>query len=210
MFEVLSGERLVHPARAITMDGREVADEGIVLRRDLGAAFVPEERLGHGAVPDFSLTDNVILTRHGTGDGVAPSGVLNAKVAGEIQARVTDDFDVRKSAPNPEARALSGGNLQKYVVGRELDRSPKLLIINQPTWGVDAGAAALIRQAIIDLAVQGAAVLVVSQDLDEIYELADRIAVISRGQLSIARPAGELSLQDIGMMMAGSHEAGVA
>ena len=208
LFDVLSGERLVHPPRAISIDGREVADEGIILRRGLGAAFVPEERLGHGAVPDFSLTDNVVLTRHGTGDGVAPSGMLNNKIAGKIQARVIDNFDVRKSAPDPEARALSGGNLQKYVVGRELDRSPKLLVINQPTWGVDAGAAALIRQAIIDLAGQGSGVLVISQDLDEIYELADRIAVISRGQLSVAQPAGELSLEDIGMLMAGSHETG--
>ncbi len=113
---------------------------------------------------------------------------------------------MRKGKPDPEARALSGGNLQKFVMGRELDRKPGVLVVNQPTWGVDAGASATIRQAIIDLARQGSAVLVISQDLDEIFEVADRIAVISRGQLSEAFPAGDLSAEKIGLLMAGSHE----
>ncbi len=115
-------------------------------------------------------------------------------------------FDVRKGKADPEARALSGGNLQKFVVGRELERNPKILVVNQPTWGVDAGAAATIRQALVDLARSGAAVLVISQDLDEIFEIADRIAVISRGQLSPAVTAQELSLEKIGLLMAGSGE----
>jgi ABC-type uncharacterized transport system ATPase subunit len=108
--------------------------------------------------------------------------------------------------PDPEARSLSGGNLQKFVVGRELDRRPGVLVVNQPTWGVDAGASATIRQAIIDLARQGSAVLVISQDLDEIFEIADRIAVISRGQLSEAYPASGLTAERIGLLMAGAHE----
>jgi ABC-type uncharacterized transport system ATPase subunit len=122
--------------------------------------------------------------------------------------RIIKAFDVRKGKPDPEARALSGGNLQKYVVGRELELKPKLLVINQPTWGVDAGAAASIRQALIDLAQAGSAVLVISQDLDEIFEVADRIAVISRGHLSEARPAQDVSREEIGLLMAGAHEAG--
>jgi ABC-type uncharacterized transport system ATPase subunit len=101
---------------------------------------------------------------------------------------------------------LSGGNLQKFVVGRELDRNPAVLVVNQPTWGVDAGAAATIRQALVDLARAGSAILVISQDLDEIFEIADRIAVISRGQLSEAYPASELTREKIGLLMAGEHE----
>ena len=116
-------------------------------------------------------------------------------------------FDVRSSAHNPQASALSGGNLQKFVIGRELDRNPKLVVINQPTWGVDAGAAALIRQALVDLARAGAAVLVISQDLDEIFDLADRIAVISRGRLSPAKRAAETDLERIGLMMAGALDS---
>jgi simple sugar transport system ATP-binding protein len=114
-------------------------------------------------------------------------------------------FDVRKSGRNPEAASLSGGNLQKFVVGREILAEPGVLVVNQPTWGVDVGAAVLIRQALVDLAAQGAAVLVISQDLDEILEIADRIAVISHGRLSEAHPARSLSLERIGLLMGGAH-----
>jgi ABC-type uncharacterized transport system ATPase subunit len=95
-------------------------------------------------------------------------------------------MDVRKSAEDPEASALSGGNLQKFIIGRELDRSPSVLVVNQPTWGVDAGAAARIRQALIDLTRSGSAVIVISQDLDELFEISDRIAVMSHGEMSTA------------------------
>jgi simple sugar transport system ATP-binding protein len=205
-FDALSGESLAGRPGDIEITATDVGAMNVVERRKLGAAFVPEERLGHGAVPEFSLSDNVVLTRHATGDDVISTGMMNKKAADNIQSRIAEDFDVRKSGANPEARSLSGGNLQKFVVGREMDREPKLLIVNQPTWGVDAGAAALIRQALIDLAARGSAILVISQDLDEIFEIADRIAVISRGQLSDARAASDMSMEEIGLMMAGSHE----
>ena len=205
-FDAVSGEKVGKTAQTIKINDQAVGHQAIVARRKLGAAFVPEERLGHGAVPEFSLSDNVILTRHATGDAIVSSGVVKNAVADTIQKRVSGDFDVRKAVPNPEARSLSGGNLQKFVVGRELDREPALLVINQPTWGVDAGAAALIRQALIDMATRGAAILVISQDLDEIFEIADRIAVMSRGQMSPARPATDMTPEEIGLMMAGSHE----
>ena len=104
------------------------------------------------------------------------------------------------------AKSLSGGNLQKFMVGRELIQNPELLIVAQPTWGVDAGSANNIHQALIELANKGSAILTISQDLDEIFELADTIAVISRGQLSPSYAASELSREKIGLMMAGSHE----
>jgi general nucleoside transport system ATP-binding protein len=198
-FDAVSGEQ-TSGHETIVIDGIACGAEGVTARRKRGAAFVPEERLGHGAVPGFKLSENVTLTRHGQIqmiDRVADLG---------IAAQVSKAFDVRKGKVDPEARSLSGGNLQKFVVGRELDRNPKVLVVNQPTWGVDAGAAATIRQALIDLARSGAAVLVISQDLDEIFEIADRIAVISRGQLSEAVPAHALSLEKIGLLMAGAGE----
>jgi simple sugar transport system ATP-binding protein len=136
--------------------------------------------------------------------------MLDRGLARAIAERVCAAFDVRRGKPDPEARALSGGNLQKFVIGRELDRRPAVIVVNQPTWGVDAGAAALIRQALVDLARGGAAVLVISQDLDEVFEIADRIAVISRGELSEAYPAGSLDTERIGLLMAGAHERGRA
>ena len=117
---------------------------------------------------------------------------------------------MRKAKPDPEASSLSGGNLQKYVVGREILREPRLLIVSQPTWGVDAGAAAAIRQAIIDLAARGAAVLVMSQDLDELLEISDRMVVICAGRLSAPRGTRRVDRGEIGMLMAGVGMKGAA
>jgi simple sugar transport system ATP-binding protein len=157
-------------------------------------------------VPGFTLSQNVVLTRHSSDEALVKSGMVSSGGAAGVSQRVIKDYDVRKGKHDPEARSLSGGNLQKFVMGRELDRKPGVLVINQPTWGVDAGASATIRQAIVDLARQGSAVLVISQDLDEIFEIADRIAVISRGELSEAYPASELTSEKIGLLMAGAHE----
>ena len=206
LFDAISGERLLARGDMISFDGKPSGRLGVNVRRDAGAAFVPEERLGHGAVPAFPLSENVILTRHSSDASLVKSGMLQRSGAVAVSERVIKTYDVRKGKPDPEARALSGGNLQKFVVGRELDRTPSVLVINQPTWGVDAGASATIRQAIIDLSREGSAVLVISQDLDEIFEIADRIAVISRGELSEAYPASDISLQQIGLLMAGAHE----
>jgi general nucleoside transport system ATP-binding protein len=206
LFDALSGERLVPDAGMIIADEKPLGHIGISARRKLGLAFVAEERLGHGAVPNMALSSNTVLTRHAWDSDIASSGLVKMRAANDIKERIVQDYDVRKGKADPEARALSGGNLQKFVMGRELDRKPGILIVNQPTWGVDAGAAAAIRQALIDLARQGSAVLVISQDLDEIFEIADRIAVISRGELSEATPATEMTRETIGLLMAGAHE----
>ena len=143
---------------------------------------MPEERLGHGAVPRFRLSENVVLTRHGTGEGMVRTGVVDIGGAREASSAGSPrPSTCARASPDPEAAALSGGNLQKFVVGREFDRKPGVFVVCQPTWGVDAGAATTIRQALIDLARAGSAVLVISQDLDEILEISDRIAVISQG-----------------------------
>ena len=210
LFEVLSGERPAPTAESVTIAGEPCGLRDITERRRLGAAFVPEERLGHSAVPGFGLGENVLLTRHASGDGLVRTGFINGGRTRALAARVTKRFDVRFSRQDQEANALSGGNLQKFVVGRELDRKPRVLVINQPTWGVDAGAATLIRQALVDRAREGAAVLVISQDLDEIFEIADRIAVISRGVLSETCPAGGIDRERIGMLMAGAYDASPA
>ncbi len=207
LFDAISGEMRV-ASEMIAFDGQSCGARGISWRRRQNAAFVPEERLGHGAVPGMKLSQNIVLTRHSTGDRLATGGFVSAARACEIEQRIKKSFDVRMSHDDPEARSLSGGNLQKFVVGRELDRKPGILVVNQPTWGVDAGAAALIRQALIDLARDGSAVLVISQDLDEIFEIADRVAVISRGYLSDAEPAAAMTRERVGLLMAGGAEAG--
>jgi general nucleoside transport system ATP-binding protein len=206
-FDALSGERLLSDEQMIAIDGKPVGRRGVNDRRRMGAAFVPEERIGHGAVPGFRLSENVVLTRHGTGEDISRAYVIDRGAARKVEERVGERFDVRKSGNDPKASALSGGNLQKFVVGREIDRSPGILVVNQPTWGVDAGAARTIRQALVDLARGGSAVLMISQDLDEIFEIADRIGVLSNGRLSPAYPAETMTADQIGLLMGGIHHS---
>ncbi len=206
LFALLSGERLALTDGAVMIDDARVGLEGITARRRRSAAFVPEERNGHGAAPVFSLSDNVVLTRHATG-GLAKGGLVLARAAKAVSTAIAARFDVRKSGTDPLARTLSGGNLQKFLMGREILREPSVLIINQPTWGVDALAGATIRQAIIDRAGQGAAVIVISQDLDELFEICDRIAVIHAGHLSAPRPARDTTREEIGLLMGGQGTA---
>lgn len=206
LFDAISGERLAPKADMVMIDGEAMGRSGINARRKRNVSFVAEERLGHGAVPGMPLSANMVLTRHPYDRAIASRGFVNSKGAAAARERIVKAFDVRKGKVDPEARALSGGNLQKFVMGRELDRNPGVLVVNQPTWGVDAGAAASIRQSLIDLSRKGAAVLVISQDLDEIFEIADRLAVISRGQLSEAREASSFTREEIGLLMAGAHE----
>ena len=205
LFDVLSGELALtasDDANRLSVYDVGIEHLGIAARRKLGMAFVCEERLGHGAAPDFALTENVTLSRGRSDDTLVHRGFVFSAVARSIKDRVCDVFDVRKGSKNPPARALSGGNLQKFVVGREMDWNPKIIIINQPSWGVDAGAASHLRQALVDHARAGAACVVISQDLDEIFEIADTIAVISRGRLSPMVPKNDTTREEIGLLMA--------
>ena len=205
LFAALSGEVAAPSADSVVMDGKPAGRSGINARRRLGAAFVPEERNGHGAAPLLSLSENALLSRHSTAK-LTRFGLLRLGAARDLAKRVIEAFDVRKAGPDPAAGTLSGGNLQKFVVGREIQAEPGILVINQPTWGVDAAAAARIRQAVIDLAARGAAILVISQDLDELFEIADAIAVLHAGTLSAPVPTRQTSREAIGLLMGGSVE----
>ncbi|MCJ8141665.1 ABC transporter ATP-binding protein [Ancylobacter sp. A5.8] len=204
LFEALSGERPASDPESIVIDTVPAGGLGPTQRRALKAGFVPEERLGHAAAPDMRLSDNVLLTTHGDGEivraGVVRHSVLNARFA-EIVKR----FDVRFGGKDPKARRLSGGNLQKFVIGREVLREPVLLVVDQPTWGVDAAAAGFIRTTLRQKAAEGCAILVISQDLDELLEFTDRIAVMCEGHLTAPVPVGETSREAIGLAMGGSQ-----
>ncbi len=205
LFAAISGEQLAPRPENVIIAGRACGRIGIDGRRRLGAAFVPEERLGHAAVPSHRLSDNAVLSHHASGD-VVRGGLVRFSAARRLARAIADTFDVRTPERDPLARQLSGGNLQKFAVGREIIRRPALLVVNQPTWGVDAGAARLIRQALVDLAGEGAAVLVISQDLDELFEIADRIAVIHSGRLTEARPRAAWTREAIGLEMLAAGE----
>ncbi|QVN23252.1 ABC transporter ATP-binding protein [Burkholderia pyrrocinia] len=206
LLAALSGERPLRDADAVRIDGVPAGRLGPAARRTLGFAFVPEERLGRGAVPPMSLTDNALLTAHR--QRMIRFGWIDARAAVRFARRCIDAFDVRCGGPDAPAQSLSGGNLQKFIVGREILQEPRVLVVAQPTWGVDAGAAAFIRQQLLDLSSRGAAVLVISEELDELFEICDRIAVLSRGKLSPVRKKDDTSPEEIGRWMAGLFDAG--
>ena len=204
----LSGERPV--ARGmVALKGEDIGPLGPTARRKLGLLTAPEERMGHAAAPDMSLTENAMLTAS-LREGLDKGGFLDWPAARRFAQAVIERFDVRTPGTHVAARALSGGNLQKFVIGREVMQRPEVFVVNQPTWGVDASAAAAIRQALLDLAQNGAALIVISQDLDELMEISDRFAALNEGRLSDPRPAQGITVEEIGLMMGGAHGMEVA
>ena len=204
LLSAMSGETLAPRPEVITLVGREIGRLGVTQRRNLGLCAVPEERNGHAAVGEFSLTDNGALTARDRVE-MARFGLIDPGKATKYAAEVIGAFTVKATGPGALAGSLSGGNLQKFIMGREILQRPEALVVSQPTWGVDAGAAAAIHQAIVDLAARGSAVMVISQDLDELLTLCDTIAVINLGRLSMPMKVGEVSIEEIGLLMGGVH-----
>jgi simple sugar transport system ATP-binding protein len=204
----LSGELKTAPGM-VRIAGQEMGAAGPQARRAAGLVAAPEERLGHAAAPDMTLVENALLSG-ALRKGLLRKGFIDWAATEGFAAGIVRDFDVRTPGTHVAARALSGGNLQKFVVGRELSQSPEVIVINQPTWGVDAAAAAAIRQAILDRAEAGAAVVIISQDLDELLEIADDFAALNEGRLTPTRPVEGLSIEEIGLMMGGAHDMEVA
>lgn len=200
----LSGERPAMRSGAVAIDGKPVGFLNAARRRVLGLCSVPEERNGHAAVPEFSLVDNAVLSAHSR-LGLCTGGMVRAARAARFAAQIIADFDVRTSGAQAAARSLSGGNLQKFIVGREILQKPGVLVVSQPTWGVDAGAAAAIHAALLALAQGGSAVVVISQDLDELLTLSQRLAVINVGVLSSVLVSAQVTIEELGLLMGGVH-----
>ena len=204
LMAALSGETGAPDAGHVRILGTEATRLDPVQRRILGAVFVPEERIGHAAVADLTLVDNSYLTAAGRMK-FSDRGLIDWPAVSKFTESVVDEFDVRTTSVDALASSLSGGNLQKFIVGREILQQPKLLVVSQPTWGVDAGAAASIHDQIQRLASQGVGVLMISQDLDEIFLLSHCVAVISQGTLSEATAITDVTPEDIGLLMGERH-----
>jgi ABC-type uncharacterized transport system ATPase subunit len=197
----LSGEVRTPVAAAVRVCGVDAGRMGPAERRRLGLGFVPEERLGRGAVPQMTLASNALLTAYG--QDMVRHGIVRRAAVRAFAERCILDYTVKCSGVEAPAQSLSGGNLQKFIVGREIMQAPRLLIVAQPTWGVDVGAAAFIRQALIDLRDRGTAVLVISEELDELFEVCDRLAVIAGGRLSPTVATRDISVEKLGVWMSG-------
>jgi len=206
LMAALSGEWRGQAAGTIYAGQVDISQLGPHERRQHQICFIPEERNGHAAVPEMSLSENTLLTGF-QDDGMVTSGFIQQDRLRARSEHISTAFDVRRPHADPKAAALSGGNLQKFVVGREITKQPRVLIVAQPTWGVDVGAATFIRQAMIELAASGSAVVVISQDLEEIFAISNRIAVLSEGRLSDPQPAAEMTAQAVGLLMGGVQKS---
>jgi len=202
LLATLSGETTV-ASDMIIFDGQAIGKQGPTERRKIGLLSAPEERLGHAAAPAMSLRENTVMTA-AERKSLLKNGFIDWAAADQYTQDIIADFDVRTPGTHTPAGSLSGGNLQKFVVGREVLQNPKVFVVNQPTWGVDAAAAASIRQKLLDLADNGAGVIVISQDLDELLEISDRFCAINEGRLSKIVPTSTLEMDQIGLMMGGA------
>jgi ABC-type uncharacterized transport system ATPase subunit len=207
LLAALSGEAPIEDAAEIRLLGAAAGNLDPAQRRRLGLTFVPEERLGRGAVPPMSLAYNALLT--GARHGMVSYGIVRSDSMHQFAQKVIERFKVKCGGDDAAASSLSGGNLQKYIVGRETLLEPRVMIVAQPTWGVDVGASMLIRQALIDLRDSGVAVLVISEELDELFMISDRIAVLAGGRLSPTRRSAETNIEQIGVWMSGNFDSGV-
>ena len=205
LLAALSGETLAPDADSIRLDDKPVGRMGPRARRAMGLCFVPEERLGQGTVAEMTLAENGFLSAYQRMK-LLRHGLLDLPKLRGFAADIIDRYNVMTTGPEAEARSLSGGNLQKFIIGREILQQPEILIAAHPTWGVDAGAAAAIHRVLVGLAKDGAAVLVVSQDLDELFAISNRLAVICQGRLSASRPTREISVEQAGLLMGGMFD----
>ncbi|TNC81076.1 MAG: ABC transporter [Oleiphilus sp.] len=204
LMRLISGEE-TSAADTVVLNGRSIGKDGPAKRRAQGLCVVPEERLGRGAVADMSLENNALLTAYQSGL-VSGNGWLNLGQIRKFTQRILSRFNVKAEGSLAQAKSLSGGNLQKFILGREILQQPRVLICSHPTWGVDIGAAILIRHALIELRDQGAAVLMVSEDIDELFMICDRLCGICDGRLSPVRKTGDLSINELGQWMAGQFD----
>ena len=201
LLAALSGEDRRAPPQTVQLAGEAVGALGPAQRRKRGLHFIPEERLGRATAPSLSLEQNMLLTARPA--DTTRAGLIRRQTLRQQAQTVIARFGVKAGGPQAAARSLSGGNLQKFIVGREILGKPRVLLVAQPTWGVDVGAAAQIRAELLALRDAGCAVLVISEELDELFEIADRLQVMARGKLSPAIDRAEASVELIGLWMSG-------
>ena len=202
LMSLLTGEGIRGVTGSLIYNSVDIKNFNPKKRRDMSIAFVPENRLGHSAVPELTLSENILISQF-PNNNFTNNGIINHSNIDTQAKKVIDQFNVVTPGIDAKASSLSGGNLQKFVIGREILTKPKLLIISHPTWGIDAGAEHAIRKSLIELAKNGTSIIVISQDLDELFEISHSISVIFNGQLSKSYETKNISVSEIGLLMGG-------
>ena len=203
LIEVLTGLRKLISG-SITLEGKDITKSSPDERIRLGVSHIPEDRYKRGMISEFTITENMILGSQKdrfTGNGIT----LERSKAREYSEKLIEDYQIQTPGPETLISTLSGGNQQRVVVAREFSRNPRLIIAAQPTRGLDVGATEYVRKKLVEMRDLGRAVLLISADLDEVWALSDRIAVIYEGEIVAVKDIDYTSEQEIGMYMTGGH-----
>ncbi len=201
LLEAISGEDFRAAKESILFEGKAIGHKSAGERRKLGMAYVPTDRLGQGAVPEMSLTDNTLLTNS---ERLVKNGFILKQKLTQLVDKIIHVNNVKCRDRQAQAKSLSGGNLQKFIIGREVEQNPTLLICAHPTWGVDIGASSAIHRQLIALRDQGASILVVSEDIDELFIICDRITALYEGAIAPTVETSKTNIEQIGQWIAGS------
>lgn len=202
--EVITGLREVDHGRVL-LDGKDITGLSPAERTERSLSYIPEERMKDGMIKDFTISENLILREHHR-EPYSSSGFLNLKSIGTHSERLIEEYQIKTPSRETLAKSLSGGNIQKVVVARELSRKPRAVVASQPTRGLDVGAMEYVREELLKQRKAGTAILLISEDLDEILALADRIAVLYEGKVMGIVPGDEATPERLGLLMAGVHE----
>ena len=202
--EVITGLRPLTDGQVL-LEGRDLAGLRPGPRTELGLAYIPEERMKDGMIQDFSVAENLILRDHDK-EPFSRRGFLLLRIIADYADRLIQAFRVKTPSRETPAKSLSGGNIQKVVLARELSRKPRVLIAAQPTRGVDIGATEYVHAQLLGQREKGTAILLISEDLDEVMALSDRIAVIYEGQIMGIVDGKEATPEQLGLLMAGVKE----
>ncbi len=201
LFQILSGETLSNDG-SIKFRNKEISKLNPKERREYLMAFSPEDRISQAAVPSLKIYENVALNNFKTSN-FFEKGLFNERKIKEHSQKILSNFSVNTDNVNLKSQFLSGGNLQKLILGREIITSPELLICFNPTWGLDVGAINYIHQTLIKINEQGKSIILISTDNDELLQLSDRISVINKGKLSKIMSADEVNPEKLGLLMGG-------
>jgi simple sugar transport system ATP-binding protein len=186
----------------VLLDGKDITQASSLERWEMGVGYIPSDRIDVGSIADFSLADNVAMNYY-FDDAFSRSGIMDHKSLRTLTEEIVDEFGVATPGPDTLAKNLSGGNLQKLILGRVLSRKPRLLIATLPTQGLDVGATEFVRNRLMEAKQDMAAILLISEDLDEVLALSDLVAPIYEGQFVDIIPGDEAKRESVGAMIAG-------
>nr|MCH9805558.1 ATP-binding cassette domain-containing protein [bacterium] len=201
--ETIAGLRPAEAGSSVSIDEVDITRANPAATRGAGLSYVPEERMKDGAIGDFDITENLLLVNHGE-KRFSRGGLFNFEAIKKHCQRLVDDFAVKTPSLSTPTSSLSGGNIQKVIMARELDSNPKVVLAAQPTRGVDIGAAEYIHSQLIAQRTAGCAIVMISEDLDEILGLADRIAVMFEGKIVTIIDRADATKEQLGLAMAGA------